>query len=92
MGEVRERVKWIGGEAFAVVSGPEQEPVYIDPSMVIAVLGPEEDYRFEGKMYHTCRIYMTGGINFASNLGVEDISRAMEEARHANYPPNTGVR
>lgn len=92
MGEVRNMVKWIGGEAFATISGAEQDPVHVDPSMVIAVLGADEGYLPVEGSRRTCVVYITGGLSFATMLGVNEISRALEQAKYANYPPNTGVR
>lgn len=92
MGEVREMVKWIGGEAFAVISSKCQESVYVDPSMVIAVLGPAGPYAHHSDRRPTCNVYMTGGLNFTTYLSVEEISRALEEAKCCNYPPTTGVK
>jgi hypothetical protein len=74
------RVRVIGGEAYALISAPEQADVYVDPFDVVAIIGPSK-YRVNGEMHNTCNVYLDSGVSFTTALGLEEISQAIADAR-----------
>lgn len=73
----RSNTRVIGGDVYALVSGPEQEDLYVDPWDLAAVIGPSND------RYNVCNIYLDNGLHFTTTLGIEEISNAINEAKAA---------
>ena len=74
------RVRVIGGDAYALISAPEQEDVHIDPFDVVAIIGPSK-HRVNGYMHNTCNVYLDSGLTFNTALGLEEISQAIADAK-----------